>query len=172
MPKGGKMPSDSWAKTRYLDSSAIVKIFIDEGDSLPIRNFYNSNCNFCATSLCVFEALGVLKGKWQHNRISDQQYFEATKKLIIDAWGKKIEIDDVGIINPQVQVEVEKISKKYLLDLSDGLQIVTILKGKYSVLGPNSASILITADTRLASAAEAEGIRVWNCIVNEVPKWA
>lgn len=166
------MQSDRWAKCRYLDASAIVKIFFDEGDSLPIRSFYNTNCNFCATSFCVFEALGVLKGKWQHKHIEDKAYFDATKKIIIDAWGNKIEIDDVKLFSLNIQKEVEEISIKHKLDLSDGLQIYTILKGKYSTMGPNSASILITADNKLAIAAEAEGIRVWNCINPEPPNWA
>jgi predicted nucleic acid-binding protein len=164
--------SDQWAKVRYLDASALVKLVIDEGDHEPVRSFFSSNTNFCATSLCLAEALGVIKGKWNYGRISEEQYFEATRELIIWAWGKKIEIDDINFFSPDGQKAVEGLARKHNLDLSDALQLQTILRGKYSHLGPNSASILITADGKLAKAAEGECIRTWNCIVTVPPMWA
>ena len=166
------MVNSTSVKTRYLDASALVKILIDEGDSQPVRDFFNSNTNFCATSICFAEALGVLKGKWSHNRISDNEYFAATNSLIIDAWGRRIEIDDVGLLNPEVHGEVERVAKKYNMDLSDALQLVTILRGKYSVLVRDSASALITADSNLVSAAASKNVRVWNCIQGPAPVWA
>ncbi len=118
------------------------------------------------------EALGVLKGKWEHNRLTDSQYFECTRRLIIDACGKRIEVDDIGLFTPSGLSSVEAMARKHALDLSDALQLVTILRGRYSVLGPNSASVLITADAKLAAAAGAEGIRVWNCVGGPAPVWA
>jgi len=164
--------SDQWAKARYLDASALVKLVIDEGDHKPVRSFFLSNTNFCATSLCLAEALGVIKGKWNYGRINEEQYFGATRELIIWAWGKKIEIDDIGLFSPDGLKAVEELAKKYKLDLSDALQLHTIMRGTYSHLGPNSASVLITADGKLAKAAEAEGVRSWNCIATELPVWA
>ena len=161
-----------WVKTRYLDASALVKIVIDEGDCQPLREFFNSNTNFCATSFCLAEAIGVLKGKWDRKAIKTDDYFAAARSLIIDCWGKRIELNDVGLINPSVHDQVEQMAMKHGLDLSDALQLTTIKTGTYSHLGPNSASVLITADGQLASAAKAEGIRVWNCIADPAPEWA
>lgn len=163
---------DQWAKTRYLDASALVKLVIDEGDHQPVRSFFLSNPNFCASSLCLAEALGVIKGKWNHGRINEEQYFKATRKLIMWAWGKKIEIDNIDLFSPEGLTAVEELAKKHSLDLSDALQLQTIMRGTYSHLGPNSASVLITADSKLSRAAEAEGIRSWNCITTEPPDWA
>lgn len=137
-----------------------------------VREFFFGNVSFCGTSLCLAEALSVLKGKWVHNRISDEHYFAATRRLIIDAWGKRIEVDDIGLFTPDGLASVEAMAKKHSLDLSDALQLVTILRGRYSVLGPRSASVLITADTKLAAAASSEGVRVWNCIAGPAPTWA
>jgi predicted nucleic acid-binding protein len=159
-------------KVRYLDASALVKILVDEGDCQRIREFFYSNPNFCTTSLCFAEALGILKGKWEHKHLSDAEYHRAARTLIIDVWGQRIEMDDVGIVNPSVHAEVEAVAKKHALGLSDALQLVTILRGKYSVLDRDSASVLITADAKLAAAATAEGIRVWNCIKELPPAWA
>ena len=58
---------DRWAKTRYLDASAMVKLVVNEGDGHLVREFFLANVNFCATSICLAEALGVLKGKWEYN---------------------------------------------------------------------------------------------------------
>lgn len=164
--------ADQWAKARYLDASALVKLVVNEADSLPVQEFVRANVGFCATSLCLAEALGVLKGKWEHNHLTDSQYFECTRRLIIDAWGKRIEVDDIGLFTLSGLSGVEAMARKHALDLSDALQLVTILRGRYSVLGPNSASVLITADAKLAAAAGAEGIRVWNCVGGPAPVWA
>ena len=67
---------------------------------------------------------------------------------------------------------MEEIARDKKLDLSDALQLYTILNGKYSHLGPESASILITADKELAKAAKAMGIRAWNCSKESAPRWA
>ena len=162
--------ADQWAKARYLDASALVKLVTNEPDSGPVQELFKSNAGFCATSLCLAEALGVLKGKWQYNRISDVEYFEGTRRLVHDACGR-IEVDDIGLFTPAGLSRVEAMAKKHSLDLSDALQLVTILHGRYSVLGPNSASILITAEAKLAAAALVEGIRVWNFIAQPAPAW-
>lgn len=163
--------SDHWAKHRYLDASALVKVVVDEGDHEPVRTFFQKNVNLGATSLCVMEALGVLKAKWTHGRISEDRYFDASRQLIGYALGKKIEVEDVGLFTFQGLNAVQALAKKHSLDLSDALQLETILRGKYAHLGPNSASVLITADAGLAAAATAERVRVWNCIIDPPPTW-
>lgn len=166
------MTGSQAVKMRYLDASALVKILVNESDRQPVHDFFNSNINFCATTLCFAEALGVLKGKWEHKQLSDDEYFSVTRDLVIDAWGNRIELDDVGLVNPTVHREVEMVAQKHGLDLSDALQLVTILRGRYSVLARDSASILITADRKLATAATEENVRVWNCVQGAAPDWA
>jgi len=164
--------SDHWAKHRYLDASALVKVVVDEGDHEAVRSFFIANTNLGATSLCVMEALGVLKAKWTHGRISEDAYFNASSQLVQYASGKKLEVEDIGLFTFQGLDAVQALAKKYTLDLSDALQLETILRGKYAHLGPNSASVLITADAALAKAAQSEGVRVWNCIKESQPSWA
>jgi len=161
----------NWVKPHYLDASALVKLVVEEPGSKALREFFQSNTNFHATSLCLGEALGVLKGKWQRREITDDAYYAATRRLIIDAWGQRIGLDSVELLDPKTHSEIEAMAKKHALDLSDALQLVTILRGRFSVLGPNSAPVLITADRGLAAAASAEGIRAWNCIAGPAPSW-
>lgn len=164
--------SDHWAKARYLDASALVKLVVDEGDHEPVRAFFQSNTNFFATSLCLAEALGVVKAKWSYGKITEEQYFNGTRQLVVNAWGKKIEVEDIGLFSPQGLAAVESLAMKYKLDLSDALQLETMLRGKHAHMGPNSASVLVTADAKLAAAAGTEGIRAWNCITEPLPAWA
>jgi predicted nucleic acid-binding protein len=118
------------------------------------------------------EALGVLKGKWTHGRLTQDEYHVATQKLVLEAASKRIEIDDVGLFSLKGLKAVQALAQKHSLDLSDSLQLETILRGKYSHMGPNSASVLVTADSGLATAARVEGIRVWNCVSEPAPQWA
>ena len=161
-----------WAKHRYLDASALVKLVVDEGDHEPVRSFFKANVNFGATSLCVAEALGAIKAKWSHGRLSEAAYFHATRELVLNTWSNRVEVEDVGLFSPDALQPVEAMARKHNLDLSDALQLETIRRGKYAHLGPNSASVLITADSRLARAAELEGMRAWNCIAAPLPVWA
>jgi predicted nucleic acid-binding protein len=159
------------AKTRYLDASALVKLVVDEGDHQRLRDFFNANINFAATPLCLAEALGVVKGKWSKKQLSAEQYFAATRRLIIETWGERIEVDSVDLFTPDNQEAVEALAKRHELDLSDALQIETILHGRYRNLVGDSAAVLITADSGLARAAREEGIRVWNCGDSAPPEW-
>ncbi len=92
------------------------------------------------------EALGVLKGKWTHGRLTKDEYHAATRKLVLEAASNRIEVDDVGLFTFPGLKAVQALAQKHSLDLSDSLQLETILRGKYSHLGPNSASVLDTAD--------------------------
>ena len=156
-------------RVRYLDASALVKLVVDEGDCEPLRTFYNSNCHFCATSVCLVEALGVIKGKWLRKSLTEDQYIAASHQLIANA--QSIEIDNVELFAPASFNTLENLVRKYQIDFSDALQLETIIRGTYSHFTNDSASVLITADKGLADAAEKENIRVWNCIKSLLPDW-
>lgn len=180
------MNTSNWCKVKYLDASALVKLYIDENGSQQLRDFFQSNQpNFRTTWLCLAEALGILKSKWIGNQSKDvatkietDMYFEATRNLIIN-WRKRIESDDLELVDPSIPLKVAEMAKKYNLDYSDALQLITIKIGKYSHLfyesKPHvyqSALFLVTGDKDLAFAAESEGIRVWNCTTGPAPEWA
>ena len=61
----------------------------------------------------------MLKGKWEHGRLTDDQYFDATRFLVINAWGGKPKIDDIGLFNPAGAHAVQALAKRHSLDLSD-----------------------------------------------------
>jgi len=158
-------------KWHYLDASAIVKLYADEAGSSALHRFRNANTNFCTTPICLAEALCAFSKKRTHEEMSVEQYFSAVCRLLTDAWGKRIEIDDIAYVNAVVQAEVETTAKKHSLDISDALLLVTILKGPRSNAELGSRSVLITANRNLAIAAGSEDVRVWNCIDGSMPSW-
>jgi predicted nucleic acid-binding protein len=161
-----------YVKVRYLDASAIVKVFFDEQGSDVIREYYYSNAGCCATSLCLTEALSVLKTKWKYEHINDAKYFDSTEHLLVDAWSGKLEIDEINFLSIGGIKDVKALAEKYSLDWSDALQLETIKRGTYAHFSGECQSILVTADAGLAKAAEKENIRVWNCIKECKPEWA
>ena len=168
-------------KMRYIDASVLIKLVIDEDDCADVREIFRKNVNFCTTSLCLSEALSRIKGLWKkgksgQTKLSMDDYLSSTRTLLgythtVVKTGGKIEIDESVLSDASTHLEVEKIAQTYNLDLSDALQLFTIKNGQYSHLGPESASILITADKGLAEAAREIGIRIWNCSKEKAPEW-
>ncbi|MGZ8911085.1 MAG: type II toxin-antitoxin system VapC family toxin [Methylococcaceae bacterium] len=169
-------------KIRYIDASALIKLVVDEDDCAKFREFFRNNVNFCTTSLCLSEALSRIKGLWKkgkdgRTKLTMEEYLTSTRNLLGNTHTLckphgKIEIDENILSDASVHLKVEEIARDNKLDLSDALQLYTIKNGKYSHLGPESASILITADKELASVAKAMGIRAWNCSKESAPEWA
>lgn len=161
-------------KVKFLDTSAIVKLFLDEEGSNRLRDYYCNHVNFCCTEMTFYEAMNVLKARlFKSNK--KNQYFESIKKLKIMGWGftikGKLEIETIHITDHNIFKEVYDMAITYDIDLADAIQLYAILKGKYSVLGSESKTVLITADKKLEKSAKKNGIRVWNCEKDNKPDW-
>ena len=157
-------------KVKYLDASAIAKLFLDEDGSSRFRKYFFGSTNYCTTFMTFYEAMNVLKIRLFKMSNKDK-YYKAIEELAIHGWGGKIEVESIELNEINVYKEVSKLSVAHDLDVADAIQIYAILKGKYRYFGRESASILITADKNLETAAKANGIRVWNCIKDERPEW-
>jgi predicted nucleic acid-binding protein len=151
-----------WVKTCYLDASALVKLVLDEPQSNAVRSYVNGRANLYTTSLCFAEAFGVLKRKWLKKALSLDDYYTAVRKLTREV-RNRIRFDDMELVDPTVQEEMERLGKKHQLDMADALQLVTIRRGQFKYAVEHSASVLITADNGLAKAAAEERVRLWNC---------
>ena len=80
------------AKVKYLDTSAIVKIYLDEEDSSRFRDYFFNHSNFCTALLTFYESMNVLKSKL-FKKYKDK-YYKAIEDLAIHGWGEKIEIEN------------------------------------------------------------------------------
>jgi predicted nucleic acid-binding protein len=156
-------------RTHYIDTSALVKLFVQEDGSKKLRDYFSKHTVFHTTSLCFAEALGVLKAKKVRKLISNDAYLNASEELCISAFGGSIEIDEISIATPQAFRESQRIAGKYSLDLIDSFQIYSLKEGMLSVLAADSRPILITADKDLANAAKSEGLRSWGILNEDAP---
>lgn len=163
-----------WGKTHYLDASALVKLVANDPDEEPgrdaVRKYYSENRDSVhATSYCVTEAFSAFKIKFLRHRITEDEYIKYVLEFRRLFLGVNLRVEDVPILSQIVTTEAERLIKKYKIDFLDCFQIVTIMHGRFAVLGPNSQSILITADRDLAKAARAEGAKVWECTSEAAP---
>jgi predicted nucleic acid-binding protein len=163
-----------WCIPHYLDASALVKLVADDDGEEPGRDvlrkyYWEHTAHMYATSYCITEAFSAFKRKFLREQISEDQYIKYIQTFIRQFLGANLRQDDVPILSQVVFSEAERLIKKYKIDFLDCFQIVTILHGQFRVLGPNSKSILITADARLANAARSEGARVWECRSEPAP---
>jgi len=137
-----------------------VKLYVQEEHSSRVRDFVNNHPKpFQTTSLCFAEAISVLKRKWMKKELSIADYLEAIRRITVDGWGRAIDVEDFGLFDPFKQKDLERLVTDYGIDLSDALQLLTILYGKYSVLTGESKSVLVTADFGLAEPGPINAIR-------------
>jgi len=163
-----------WGKTHYLDASALVKLVADDPDEEPgreaLRKYYSENRDSVyATSYCVTETLSAFKIKFLKHRITEDQYIKYVLEFRRLYIGVNLRVEDVPILSQVVTTEAERLIKKHKIDFLDCFQIITMMRGRFAMLGPNSQSILITADRDLAMAARAEGAKVWECTTEAAP---
>ncbi len=156
-------------KVKYLDTSSIVKLYLEEDGSSHFRDYFYNHTNFCTALMTFYEAMNVLKSKLFKK--NEKKYYEAVTDLAIHGWGGKIQLEPVNLNSMEIFKEVSNLSVEHNLDIADTIQIYAILKGKYSHFTQDSASVLITADEPQKLAAIRNGIRVWNCGKELRPEW-
>ena len=156
-------------KIKYLDTSSIVKLYLEEDGSSYLRDYFNNHTNLCTVLMTFYEAMNVLKSKLFKK--NEKKYYEAVTDLAIHGWGGKIEIEPIDLNAIEIFKEVSNLSCEHNLDIADAIQIYAILKGKYSHFTRDSASVLITADEQQEIAGKKYGIRVWNCRKGPKPEW-
>ena len=147
-----------FVKAHYLDASALVKLVADDPEEEPGRDvlrtyYWHYAASMYATSYCITEAFSAFKRKSQRGQITENQYIKYVQNFIQQILGANLRIDEVPILSSLVYTEAERLIKVYKIDFLDCFQIVTILRGQFHVLGPESKSILITGDRKLAEAA-------------------
>jgi predicted nucleic acid-binding protein len=158
-------------RCHYWDASALVKIVADDAAEASgrasVRAFFFEQALHYATSYSLAEALNVFKLKWLRHDISREVYFQDVReffRLVVSS----TEEDQVPI-SVQVLDQAERIMAEHALDFVDALQLVTVLRGKFSVLVGDSTSLFATADHDLAVAARKLGAQVWECHKEQAP---
>ena len=154
-----------------FDASALVKVFADEPGSVTVRKYWHVRATNYTTPFCFYEAMNVLKGKWKFkSQLSESQYFDAAFSLAAWYGASSVRIKDLDFTDPVIFSETRSLAERSGLDLSDAFQIMSVKRGYFSVLINESATMLVTADGALATAARGEGLRVWNLMLEPPPQ--
>jgi predicted nucleic acid-binding protein len=158
------------ARADFFDASALVKVYTQEPCSDVAREYFNSRSTKYTTPFCFYEAMNVLKGKWKHKgQLSLDGYLDAAFRLTAWYGASSSRVEDLNFTELTTFAEAKAIAQRSLLDLSDAFQILSVKKGYFSILANESATVLVTADGDLASAARDEGLRVWNLMTERAP---
>ena len=156
-------------RTNLIDTSALIKVYIEEVGSKEVRKYLDSQSVLWTTWLCFVEALGVLKAR--HKKIVKQEeYLKKAEALVSDFRNASISFVDINPLEFDIFNEAEKLVIKYAVDLVDAYQIVTLKRGTPRLFQDGSKTLFITADESLGDAAKKEGMTVWNCLKEPVPK--
>jgi len=139
----------------YLDSSAIVKRYVEEPGSARIRDFYRraySGEIVLSYSLWnVGEVLGAFDRARRLNRITDEEY-HVIKRRFLHETRRMVKLG-ITILVPlvfKIVKESWKILEKYHLYLAGALQIASAKNV--------NAKFFLTADEKLHEIALKEGI--------------
>lgn len=151
-----------------LDASVLVKWHIVEGGSDSVRDFLASEATLYTTPFCFYEALGVLKVKYLYRKeISKEEYLNACFDLACEFEARLHEMEDIDVCkSPYLSRSIE-LARQYDMDVSDAFQILSVKEGMFSSGIEGSATILVTADSKLAAVAKLEGLRVLNVLGRE-----
>ncbi len=154
-----------------FDASALLKRYVQEDGSEILRAYWNREPTKFTTSLCFYETLTKLKHFHFYRKTLDSaEYKTATRDLY--AWYGEVskQISEPNFLSLKVFLAAERTAETHGLDLSDAFQILSLKEGFFSKMSGDSKTILVTADAKLAKAARAEGLRVWNLLDEPPPR--
>lgn len=157
-------------RANCFDASALLKLYVPEEGSDILREYWGRESTKFTTSLCFYETLSLLKVCHFYRKTID---LETYKKATLDlcSWFAAVSesIRELLFLSPEVFFSAQKKAELYKLDLSDAFQLLSVKEGFFSRMSGESKTILVTADKKLANAARAEGLRVWNLLEEPVP---
>jgi predicted nucleic acid-binding protein len=152
-----------------FDASALVKLYVNESGSDPLRQYWRVQATKYTTPFCFYETLSILKGKHRRGVLTEDQYFRATSDMVAWFRASASRVDDIVFTDRDVFRDAREMAQEYHLDLSDAFQLLTLQAGFFAGLIGGSQTILVTADEPLAKAARTLRLPVWDCMREPVP---
>jgi predicted nucleic acid-binding protein len=166
-----KAKSDTTLRPNYFDASAMVKLVVEEEFSDRVRSYAfapSQSWRLC-TSYCLVEALNVLKAKANREELSNRAYIAGSRRLVSLVKTETVRLVQTNFSFFDSFADAERQVRSYKIDFLDAFQLISI-NTSWSYLAPPSRPLLITADCKLAQAAEMEGIHAWFCRETHRPK--
>ena len=139
----------------YLDSSVIIKRYVEETGSESVSLIYNKSdvqeLTLCFSIWNIGEVIGVIDHYQKRNWITEDQGRNARVNLASETLRLlKFEALELLNLNSAILTESWELIRKYHMYQADALQIVECRRG--------GADLLVSADKALLQVAEREGL--------------
>jgi len=140
----------------FLDTSAIVKIYIDEAYSEVIRGLYSSADNtIYVADIAKVEFWSAVKKRFNQADIEEEQYSSITTYFLNDYKDSFIVIKSEG---PLLDQALEFI-RGYSLRAYDSVQLAAAFQCQKSLL--NQRLVFVSFDKKLNNAARETGLKIF-----------
>jgi predicted nucleic acid-binding protein len=151
----------------WLDASVAVKFVVPELKHESARSILGSGAALFMSDFCFHETLTVLKSKWLRKDLTRDQYLRACYGFVSYATAPQISVETTDIRGSFFD-QIKPLVERHNLDVSDAVQIASVktILGAYA---GESRPTFATADNGLAAAARAEGLKVWDIMVEPHP---
>jgi predicted nucleic acid-binding protein len=135
--------------TAYFDSSAFVKLLVEEDGSHHVERIWNEADNVVASRLALPEVTATLAAAHRATRLDDSSLRAARRE-----WSRFWSSTDVIELTDSVAADAARLAEHLVLGANDAVHLA-------SALALNAASpVLVTWDRRLATAAITAGVAV------------
>jgi predicted nucleic acid-binding protein len=158
-------------RPNYFDASAMVKLVVEEEFSERVRSYAwqpTQSWRLC-TSYCFVEAINVLKAKFNRKEISNRSYIAGSRRLAQLKKNGQVRLVQTDFSFLDSFHIAEDLVRLHAIDFLDAFQLMSV-NNSWSNLASSHKPLLITADSKLAQAAEKEGIQAWLCRDTPSPK--
>ena len=149
----------------YLDACILAKAVLQEPGHSEVAAYLTKEPGFffSITPFAFYEALGVLKRKWNQKKLSEAEYYLCVSRLAEFIEQELISIDaDCDIPNRALLSTARDLVGKYQIDYSDAMQLLSVIHGKHRRNAYESKTVFVSEDDTLVKAARNEGLRTWH----------
>ena len=146
----------------YIDSSALIKIFVEEDGSLKIKQYMKEtvavgNVCFMTAAITKAEIMAGLSAIRRGRHITQREFEEAVANFR-DLWL----VFSIADVTTALIDHAGEIGLTYKIKGCDAFQLASALECE--------ADLLISTDNDLNAAAIAQGVNVWNPMLEAQPK--
>ncbi|UNQ73619.1 type II toxin-antitoxin system VapC family toxin [Infirmifilum sp. NZ] len=142
-------------QTVYLDSSAVLKRYVQEPGSDLVRELYrraySAEVKLFLSLWNIGEVLGALGKAERIGRIGKEEYVEARRKFLLETRRLvKLNLLEIVPVKAEIVVSAWRVLEKYQIYEADALQVAS---AKYV-----GADHFLTSDKKLHEVAREEGL--------------
>ena len=135
----------------YLDTSAVVKLYVEENGSAAVREMLAAADVVATSSIAYVEARAAFARRWREGHFTAMQHRSLVRSLDTD-WDRYLALE---VTEPLIR-EAAELAETHRLRAYDAVHLASACLLKRRIPG---GIIFVAWDTELNAAARREGIR-------------